>query len=111
MKVLIFSAFVTGVILILFVKDYDKLQERAIEMEITNMNKLQEMLKVCKQNQKDCRFEEKKIEMLENKKPFITSLFLIWLTDNFNTFINNLGIQNIIILILILYSVKIIIFN
>lgn len=111
MKALFFFVFIIGVVLILFINDYDKLQERAVEMKLEEVDAIEKKLKNCKEKKKNCNVYRKKIDNIENRKPFVTSLLLIWLTENFDVFINNLGIQNIIILILVLFALKLIIFS
>ena len=76
--------------------------------------KYDECKEELKQNTKkeiDCELLKGRIDSLMMSKPSIIIVFFVWIIDAFKKIFNLLNIYNIIILIIIMFSLKFIIFS
>ena len=90
-------------LILLFLYDYEKMENRAEEQKQSNLIKLNKQLEECSQGGKnECSLLRDKIKLEEEKKPLMFSLFLIWVSESLGTFFDNFGIYNIFISILII---------
>ena len=97
-------------LILLFLYDYEKMENRAEEQKQSNLIKLNKQLEECSQGGKnECSLLRDKIKLEEEKKPLMFSLFLIWVSESLGTFFDNFGIYNIFISILIIILIATII--
>ena len=104
MKKIIYITILTIVpLILLFLYDYEKMENRAEEQKKSNLIKLNEQYKECTESgRSECSLLKDKINLEKEKKPLMSSLFLSLVSESIGMFINDFGLYNIFISILIL---------
>ena len=106
------------IIILIFFYDFNNIQMLIISDQYPTIIELQKDYNKCKEELKqnmrkeaECEFIKGRINSLTMSKPSIISVFFVWIIDAFKKIFNLLNIYNIIILIIIMFSLKFIIFS
>lgn len=113
MKYIHYLFFFMLILISVFIYDKKSVEMKIMEDKFPEIENLEKQLKECFKNGsgKPCEIIKKKIQIVKERKPSLISMFFIWISDALISIFKSISLYNFILLIILLISIKFIIFD
>jgi len=101
------------VIALIFVNDMKSIEMKMMDSQFSELEALETQLSECLKNRliKPCEIIKQRIKILKQRKPSIITLFFVWISDALVTSIKSINLYSFAMLIVLIISIKIIVFG